>query len=214
MINRLILSILLPILIVLSAVPASAQGRRWQAQPYDVLELTEDQLAAIQEQRLAFQKEILSLRTDLMSGYMELDNLYLQDADQGKIEGKLAELDQMEKELDKRFDTHQQQIRSLLTDEQQVLFDRFGGLGMGPAFGMGYGAGYGRAWGRGAGRAGWGRGAARGYGRGTGYTRAPARSYGRGAARAGAAYRTRAPRNFRDPARLMRYRFTRCWRWR
>jgi len=51
---------------------------------------------------------------------------------------KIAELDQMELELDKQFETHQQQISTLLTDEQRVLFDRFGGLGMGPGFGMGY----------------------------------------------------------------------------
>jgi hypothetical protein len=178
MIKSKVLIVFLPILILTLAIPASAQDLRWQAQPYNFLDLTEEQMAAIQEQRLAFQKDILSLRTQLMAGYMELDNLYMQNAEQQKIEGKIAELDQMELEFDNQFEAHQQQISALLTDEQKVLFDRFGGLGMGPAFGMGYGAGYGRGMGYGAG---YGRGMARGGGYGMGY----GAGYGRGMARGG-----------------------------
>jgi len=228
MIKSKVLIVFLPILILLLVVPASAQGRRWQAQPYNFIDLTEEQLAAIQEQQMAFQKDILSLRTTLMAGYMELDNLYMQNAEQPRIDGKIAELDQMELELDKQFEIHQQQISALLTDEQKVLFDRFGGLGMGPAFGMGagagygggwargggYGAGYGGGWARGAGRGAWGRGAAwsrgarysPGYTSNMGYGRMPARDMGRGMARAGAW-------NARGMGRGMGY-FPRCWRWR
>jgi hypothetical protein len=225
-------------------VPAAAQGQLWQDEAYSILDLTEEQFAAIQEQRLAFQKEILSLQTKLQTGYMELDNLYLQNSEQDKIDAQAAELDRMELELDERFEAHQQQIRGLLTDEQKVLFDRFGGLGMGPDFGMGYGvglgrgygAGYGRGGGRGMGRGAWGRGTAwnpdtryrdrytryrgygrlpaRGYTRDLGYTRAPARNLGRGTARAGAVYRMRAPRSARDVGRYVRGWFPRCWRWR
>lgn len=202
MIKSKVLIVFLPILILTLAIPASAQGLRWQAQPYNFLDLTEEQMAAIEEQRLAFQKDILSLRTQLMAGYMELDNLYLQNAEQPKIDGKIAELDQMELEFDNQFEAHQQQISALLTDEQKVLFDRFGGLGMGPAFGMGYGAGYGRgaAW---SGRRGMGMSPAYGMG----YGRAPARGINRGVARAGAW-------NARGFGRGMGYNFPRCWRWR
>jgi len=234
MIKSKVLIVFLPILILLLVVPASAQGRRWQAQPYNFIDLTEEQLAAIQEQQMAFQKDILSLRTTLMAGYMELDNLYMQNAEQPRIDGKIAELDQMELELDKQFEIHQQQISALLTDEQKVLFDRFGGLGMGAGagygmgagagygmgagagYGMGYGAGYGRGWARGAGRGAWGRGVARagtwnrsaprGYVSNMGYGRMPARDMGRGMARAGAW-------NARGMGRGMGY-FPRCWRWR
>ncbi len=244
MINNKIFLVSLPILVLVLVLPAAAQDQYRQEHPYGFLDLTEEQLGAIQEQRLAFQKDILSLRTKLMTGYMELDNLYLESAEQAKIEGKISELDQLELELDKQFETHQQQIRSQLTEDQKVLFDRFGGLGMGPAFGMGYGAGlragYGRGWGRGsgwgAGRGAWTSGAARnrsvryrdsytrnsrygrvparGYSRDMGYTRAPARGLGRGTARAGAAYRIRTTRDARDFGRSMRYWFPRCWRWR
>ncbi len=238
MIKSKVLIVFLPILILTLAIPASAQGQRWQAQPYNFLDLTEEQMAAIQEQRLAFQKDILSLRTQLMTGYMELDNLYLQNAEQPKIDGKIAELDQMELEFDNQFEAHQQQISALLTDEQKVLFDRFGGLGMGPAFGMGYGAGYGRGMARGGGYgmgygAGYGRGMARGGGYGMGY----GAGYGRGAAWSGRrgmgmspAYGMgygRAPArginrgvaragawNARGFGRGMGYNFPRCWRWR
>ncbi|MGB2906565.1 MAG: hypothetical protein WBB73_05665 [Candidatus Aminicenantaceae bacterium] len=218
MIKSKILIVFLPILILLLVVPASAQSRRWQVQPDNFLNLSEEQMAAIQEHQLAFQKDILSLRTTLMAGYMDLDNLYLQNAEQPKIESKIAELDQMELELDKQFEIHQQQISTLLTDEQRVLFDRFGGLGMGPGFGMGYGvgygAGYGGGWARGAGRGAWGRGVAwsrsardpRGYTPNMGYGRMPAGNMGRGMARAGAW-------NARGMGRGMGY-FPRCWRWR
>ena len=198
--NRFI-SVFLPIFILMLMVPAAAQGLAWQGDPYNPLGLTEEQLASIQEQRLAFQEGILSLRAKLTTAYMALDNLYLQNAEQSKIEDQIAELDQMELELDQRFEAHQQQIRGLLTAEQKVLFDRFGGLGMGPDFGMGYGvglgrgygAGYGRGYGagygrgRGAGRGAWGRGAAwspdtryrDGYARYRNSYRAPARGFGR-----------------------------------
>ena len=86
MINTRLFPIVLPILVVLLVGPAFSQVRQYQAQPYGILDLTEEQLTAIQEQRLAFQKEILTLRTELMTGYMELDNLYLQAL------GKIAEI--------------------------------------------------------------------------------------------------------------------------
>jgi hypothetical protein len=236
--------VLLPILTLSLLVPAAAQDQLRQDEVYGILDLTEEQFAAIQEQRLAFQKEILSLQTKLQTAYMELDNLYLQNAEQDKIDAQTAELDRMELELDKRFEVHQQQIRGLLTDEQKVLFDRFGALGMGPDFGMGYGVGlgrgygaaYGRGYGAGYGRGAWGRGrawnpdaryrggytryrgygrpAARGYGRDLGYTRAPARGLGRAMARTGAAYRIRRPMSARDAGRYVGRWFPRCWRWR
>ncbi len=198
MINNKFFFVFLTFFTFALAVPAAAQVQPWPDEAYNVLDLSEEQLAIIQEHRLAFQKEILSLRTTLMTEYMELDNLYLQNEEQSNIETKIAELEQMELELDDRFDAHQQQIRGLLTDEQKVLFDRFGGLGMGPEYGMGYGmgygagpgrgysVGYGRGYGAGYGRGAWGRGAARnpdmryrdGYAL-RGYGRAPARGYSR-----------------------------------
>ena len=155
----------LPILFLFLVIPVAAQGRRWQMQPYTDIGLTEDQLNKIQELRIAFQKEILPLRMELIAGYLELDNLYMQDADQNKIDAKIDELDQMELEFDKQFSAHQQQIRGLLTDNQKVMFDRFGGLGMGFGLRLGYGAGFARGGGLRLGRtAGWNRGL--GYGRG------------------------------------------------
>ncbi len=149
-----------------------------------VVDLTEEQLIKIQELRLAFQEELLPLRSQLQTGYLGLDLMEAKAEDQKKIDAKIAELTELEMELENRFLAHDQKIRELLTDEQKVLFDRWGGLGMGYGPGWGGGRGYGRgaAWDRGYGRGGaWDRGYGRGvrwdrgYGRGAGWARGAGR---------------------------------------
>lgn len=182
-------------LILFLVIPVSAQDRRGMTQPYGYIDLTSDQLTKIQELELAFQKDIFPLRTKLMTGYMELDNLHIQYADQKKIEIKLNELDRMESELDKKYMVYQQQIRSLLTDEQKVMFDRSGGLdmgagrfgGLGGEYGRGQGMRYGQAgglvgeYGRGLGmRYGQAGGLGMRYGRGVGINSGFGRNWGRG----------------------------------
>ena len=133
-----------------------------------------------------------------MTGYMDLDNLYMQDADQQKTETTIAELERMESELDKKFMAHQQQIREMLTDTQKVMFDRFGGLGIGFGRGMGYNKGVGSGWRSGVGRA-------TGWNRGIGYARGSSRGWGRGRGM-----------GFRCPWYRMggRYNFSQGWRFR
>ncbi len=156
--------------------PLSAQ-QNWRPgmrAPY-ALNLTPDQMAKIQEMRLEFQKESLSMWTELQNLNFELRALYLEDTGQEKIDAKLDQLDAMELELEKKWVVHQSQIRDLLTDEQKVMFDQWGGLGlswgrmdgMGPGMGMDFGRGYGMGFGRGYG-GGFGRGGGRGFGRGSG----------------------------------------------
>lgn len=190
MIKRIFLAIFLPLLMLALTIPVFAQAGTWTPQSDGIVDLSEEQLVQIQELRIAFQKDILALRMDINTGYMELDKLFMQNADQETIDAKGSALEMLEMELDKAYDTHQQQIRTLLTDEQKVIFDEFGGLGMGVGlgggYGMGYGAGNAAAWGRGRGmnRAGaWNRG----RGAGTGYGRVNPRAYTRGVNR-GIAY--------------------------
>jgi hypothetical protein len=190
MIKRIFLAIFLPLLMLALTIPVFAQGGRPIPQSNDVVDLSEEQLVQVQELRIAFQNEILPKRIEINTGYMELDNLYMQNADQETIDAKGSALEMLEMELDKAYDTHQQQIRALLTDKQKVIFDQFGGLGMGVGLGGGYGLGYGAgnaaALGRGRGmnRAGaWNRG----RGAGTGYGRVNPRAYTRGVNR-GIAY--------------------------
>lgn len=138
------------------------------------LGLTEEQYSKIEDLRLAFQKEILGLESQWRALALEIDALALK----GKShEAELKKIQGIETELDKKYEEHWNQVRSLLTEEQRVFFDRSGGLGLG--LGMGYGWGAGRGYGRGYGR-GVGYGAPAGFGRGYGgYSRFGA-GYGRG----------------------------------
>lgn len=185
MIKNRIMFVFLAVFILSLVIPVTAQTQRRMTPYYDYPDLTEEQLNRIQELRLAFHKDILALRTELMAGYMELDNLYVQNVDQKIIENKLNKLDQMEAELDEKFAAYQQQVRNQLSDEQQVQFDRFGGLGPGVDWagdlGMDYGWGAGRGYDRGLGM-GYGWNAGRGYDRGLGmgYGWGASRGYGRG----------------------------------
>ncbi len=196
MLKRNFTAIIIPVLVIGLALPITAQGRRWKPQPAGALDLSEEQLIQIQELRITFQKEILPLRNDIRIGYMELNQLHLQDAEQEKITSKGEALEKLEMELDIIHDSHQQQIRGLLTDEQKVIFDRIGGLEKGLRSGRGFRMGN-SAWerGRGMNRArAWDRGKGmgrnlgriapraydRGYNRGTAYNR----DFGRGTPRA------------------------------
>jgi hypothetical protein len=150
------------------------------------MDLTEEQLAKIQDFRLAFHKAILPLQSTIQTHYLQLRTLYAKNTEQGIIDEKIAQIDKLEIEMEQMFMDHQEQVRNLLTDEQKALFDQWGGLGLGMAgmgFGMGPGMGYGRGFGRGFG-AGFGRGFGRGFG---GYGRGYA-GYGRGYAGYGRGY--------------------------
>ena len=137
------------------------------------MNLTEEQLAKIQELRLEFQQAILPMQSQIQTQYMKMRGMYYQNTKQEDADAVYANIEKLEMELDQKFHAHQQQIRNILTNEQKVLFDQWGGLGFGA--GLGYGAGFGRGWrgnpGRGQGWGmGMGRGGAwnRGYGRGMG----------------------------------------------
>lgn len=153
------------------------------------LDLTDDQMDKIQDLRLEFQKDMLSLSHRLQTLYLELETMERKGEDRSKIDVRIKDLEKLESDMERIYVEHQKQIRSLLSEKQQTLFDEFGGLGLGPAMGMGMGVmrgyaggmarglrnGGGRGWGRGAAYAGRGARIGRlgyGYGRaGTGYSR-------------------------------------------
>jgi Spy/CpxP family protein refolding chaperone len=184
---------ILTVSILISALPGQAQ-RYWQQEmwPGAGMNLTSEQITKIRELTLEFQKEILPMVTELESLYMELDSLYYNNAEQAKLKTVNDKIDTLEIELEEKYLAHENQIRALLTEEQKVLFDQWGGLGYGSGamgLGMGFGRGFGRGYGMGFGRgyAGYGRGFGRGYagfgrglGRGNiGYSRGYA-GFGRG----------------------------------
>jgi len=151
-----------------------AQWRRAGTWAYRDLNFTDEQLAKIQEVRLAFQEKIMPLRMQWQNAQLNLDSLTLKGAGQKDLDSALEALDRVEVEFEKAYQGHRSEVRNLLDEEQRILFDRFGGLGMGlglgrgtnPRWGMGsgMGRGYGSGWGMGRGfRSGWGRGLGRGY---------------------------------------------------
>lgn len=160
--------------------------------------LTPEQIAKIEELTLEFQKDILPMETQLQTLYMEVGPLPYRDTEQAKFNAAFEKIDALEMELEKRYMAHENQIRALLTEEQKVIFDQWGelGLGLGRMGGMGLGMGFGRAnrgYGRGyggygAGYGGYGRGYSnygRGYvgmtrGYGQGWSRGIGRGWGRG----------------------------------
>jgi hypothetical protein len=172
------------VLFLVSTLPGWAQPRRWSrmSPSYD-FELTSEQIMRIEEMELELQQEILPLETDLEIQYLELKRMFAQNDAQAKIDAKLDQIDKMEIELDKKYQAHQMNIRSLLTDKQKMLFDQEGGFGWGLGLGLGrgYGVGYGRGYTSGYGRS-YGRGYTSGYGRsyGRGYAPGFGRGYGRG----------------------------------
>ncbi|HHF42530.1 MAG TPA: periplasmic heavy metal sensor, partial [Candidatus Aminicenantes bacterium] len=112
---------LILIFLLILAWPGKAQrGRFWGLWADQSLNLTEDQLAKIQDLRLEFQKAILPLRMEVQKHYLELRRMIRSNVSQAEIQAKMNQIDKLESELKEKFITHQKQIRDLLTPEQKV----------------------------------------------------------------------------------------------
>jgi len=166
-------SLFLGCLAVLS-VSSLAQWRQPGAWADPGFNLTDEQLAQLQEVRLAFQEKLMPLQMKWQRAQMKRSDLILRGAAEKEIDSAAAELNKIDAEIEKAYQAHWSDVRSLLDVKQRVLFDRFGGLGLGlgwgrglnPRGGIGYGRGAGFAPGLGMGwgfRSGWGRGMGRGY---------------------------------------------------
>jgi hypothetical protein len=160
------------------AISGLAQWRRPGAWANPGLNLTDEQLAKIQNVRLAFQERIMPFRLQWEKAQLNLDSMTLKGAAQKDIDSAYEALDRIEVEFEKAYQDHWNEVRNLLDEEQRILFDRFGGLGMGPGWvrglnprrgmGPGMGRGFGPAWGPGMRRgfrSGWGPGMGPGFGR-------------------------------------------------
>lgn len=168
------------------SVPGLAQWPRARAWSDLGLDLTEEQLSKIQDLRLSFREQLLPLEMRWEKAALALDALTIKGAPQKEIEGASGVIEGVDREIEKAYQVHRNEVRNVLNEERKLLFDRHGGLGIGPGaggmnprwgmrFGPGGGFGPGPGWGRGRGaRSGWGRGPGYGYGgRGTG----PGRGY-------------------------------------
>ena len=154
---------------------------------YYHLNLTREQIEEINKLEFQMEKELSTLFLKLRSTYIELDELEVQRSpDSNQIENIWDKIYKLEDEIRKKEIDHQQNIRSLLTEDQRALLDsyyRYGrgylGRGLGRFGGMNYGYGRG-GYGAVGGRNYWGRGAGRWRGGNYGYGRGIYRGYGRG----------------------------------
>jgi len=88
------------------------------------LELTEDQIAKLEQMREAHRADCLPLRTEIQQMRLEMQKLRLDaDPDRGAMVKLIRSMGDLRDDLKiKRLD-HQLQMRGLLTDEQQVKMD-------------------------------------------------------------------------------------------
>jgi len=91
--------------------------------PYNIPDLTTDQLAKIQKLQLKHQKAVLPLQAQLQTKRLELYSLIIEDATWEKINTKIEEIGKIRADLQKKQVAHHVAIRKLLTDEQKVYFD-------------------------------------------------------------------------------------------
>jgi Spy/CpxP family protein refolding chaperone len=124
--------------VLMVAQAAQAQAGRSGKRFDPALKLTEEQSLKIREMRLAFREELLPLRMNMEKARLNLEGLILKNADRKQIDAKRDEIYALEKELDGKKLDHRSQIRGILTEEQRVIFDRSGGLGMGRGMGAGH----------------------------------------------------------------------------
>ena len=114
----------------------------------NLLDLTEEQQASVADLRTTHLKEMMDLRNKLREKRARLQTLTTGDNyDKNAVESVIDEMGEIHTQLLKERTSHRQDVRNLLTEEQQVLFDARKGRRMGP--GMGH-----RRGGRGAGKLG------------------------------------------------------------
>lgn len=88
-----------------------------------LLDLSEEQAAAVERLHLDFQKESLSVRNKIQEKNAQLNTLITEGADRSKIDKLVEEIGGLRTSIQKaRIGTHLK-VRELLNDDQKVKFD-------------------------------------------------------------------------------------------
>lgn len=91
---------------------------------FEALNLTDDQKAKIEDLQLTHQKAMLPLRTELQSKMTSLRLLQTEEKpDLKKIDQLIDDAQTLRSKMQKARVRHQQEIRKILTPEQQKKFD-------------------------------------------------------------------------------------------
>jgi hypothetical protein len=109
---------------------------------YD-LNLTREQMEAIDKLELELEKEISTLIYKLRSNYRMLDELEVQTSpDQTKIDNVWDIIFGLEDEIRNKEALHEKKIRDLLTEDQKVIFDSYYAYATNPYDRGGFGRAY------------------------------------------------------------------------
>ncbi len=126
--------------------PRYGEGHQGYGQgPLNLPGLTDDQKEQIETLRAENLKTMLPLRNTLQEKKARLMTLQsAEKADMKAINGLIDEISAIKTQMAKQRAAHHQQVRSVLTDEQRVVFDsRPRGMGRGHGHGKGHhGRGY------------------------------------------------------------------------
>jgi Spy/CpxP family protein refolding chaperone len=125
--------IILPLTVVMGQDKGNRQGERMQRQDGSRLEmlipdLTEDQQGKIKNIHLNMMKESLSIRNKLGENRAKLKTLQTaENPDMNAIDNLIDESSSLHADLQKKAAANHQQVRSILTEEQRVIFDSHSG---------------------------------------------------------------------------------------
>ena len=124
-------------------------GRAWKDNDrgfcMNLPDMSDDQKEKIADLRTAFMKKSMEVRNKIDVASAELKMISTGDeVDQDAVNKKIDEITDLKASLMKEHAAHRQEVRSLLTDEQKVIFDQHGpghgmGMGYGPKHRMGKG---------------------------------------------------------------------------
>jgi len=125
--------IILPLTAVMGQNKGNRQGERMQRQDGSRMEmlipdLTEDQQSKMKDIHLNMMKESLSIRNKLGENRAKLKTLQTaENPDMKAIDKLIDESSSLHADLQKKAAANHQQVRSLLTEEQRVIFDSHSG---------------------------------------------------------------------------------------
>lgn len=129
------------------AQPGSGKGQRGgegfrqgpgagQGMCMNQLNLTEEQQAEIADLRMDHLKRMTTLRNQMQEKRARLQTLTTGDNyNQSEVDQVIEQMGDIRIQMMKKRTSHQQEVRSQLTEEQQVLFDAKKGRRMGPKMG-------------------------------------------------------------------------------
>lgn len=139
--NQRILTVAIVSIILSASAFAQRNGNNSYCNRQALPDLTEVQSEKIAEYRTNHIAEMTRVKAELRVLKAELFQLEIaEQADIKQINAKIDEISVLKTKMTKSHYKHRQDVRSLLTEEQKVVFD----ANRGKRFGRGHGKGYGR----------------------------------------------------------------------